>query len=118
MTETEQIIEDISKQTKVLLQNHWPDISEFRNGEESIKISFNSLLKREGPKTMIETKIRFGKYVTDSVVEWIDPDQLKFEMAVEENKPEAKKRGRPKGSKNILQMAMSNIPSRDPEPGA
>jgi AT hook motif len=116
MSENEQIIQQISQQAKVLLENHWPDISEFRNGEESIKIGFHSLLKPQGPKTMVETKISFGKRVTDSIVDWIDPDQMTIAFPASEPAEQPKKRGRPK--KNILEKALTSAPAPDPEPEA
>jgi len=113
MTETEQIIEHITQQTRVLLQNHWGDIADFRDGEESIKIGFGALVKYEGNKRMIETKISFGKRVTDSVVDWIDPDQMKLDLPI----PAAPaKRGPGRPRKSPLETILDNPPVRDPNP--
>src|SRR5215831_2052021 len=98
MSETQQIIDAVSNQTKVLLQNHWLDISDFRNGEEAIKISFNALIQYQGQERIVETKISFGKRVTDSTVERINTDQMSLDLAPEPAQTEQpiKKRGRPK----------------------
>ena|ERR1700741_1588354 len=116
MSENEQIIELVSKQTKVLLNNHWPDISDFRNGEESIKVGFSALIQYQGEERIVETTISFGKRVKDSTVERINTEQLNFDLATRrEPEQPAKKRGRPKGSKNILFKKLTTAPSRDPE---
>ena len=117
MTETEQIIEHITQQTRVLLQNHWGDIADFRNGEEAIKIGFSALVKYEGLKRMIETKISFGKRVTDSVIDWIDPDQMSlgFERVPPSMPVTAKRKpGRPR--KNPLETILRSSPLPDPQP--
>ena len=112
MSETEQIIEQISQQTRILLSNHWGDIADFRNGEESIKIGFAALIKYEGAKRMIETKISFGKRVTDSVIDWIDPDQMDLGFPA----PTAPaKRGRGRLRKTPLERILSSAPVPDPE---
>jgi hypothetical protein len=118
MSETEQIIELISKQTSVLLHNHWPDISDFRNGGESIKVGFSSLIQYQGQERIVETTISFGKRVKDSTVERINTEQMSLNLApapAETDKP-ARKRGRPKT--NILAKALTTAPSPDPEPEA
>ena len=114
MTETEQIIEHITQQTRVLLQNHWGDIADFRNGEESIKIGFGALVKYEGNKRMIETKISFGKRVTDSVVNWIDPDQMSLGLPVPAAAPAKRGPGRPR--KSPLETILRSPPVPDPNP--
>ena len=114
MSETEQIIELVSKQSKILLQNHWADISDFRNGEESIKVGFSALIQYQGQERIVETTISFGKRVKDSAIERINTEQMSLQLTLEPDQP-AKKRGRPKGSKNILHKALSTAPSRDPE---
>jgi len=119
MSENEQIIELVSKQTKVLLHNHWPNISDFRNGEESIKVGFSSLIQYQGQERIVETTISFGKRVKDSTLERINTEQMSLNLApapAEPDKP-AKRRGRPK-TKNILQKALTTAPSLDPEPEA
>jgi hypothetical protein len=120
MNETEQIIELVSKQATILLNNHWSDISDFRNGEESIKVGFSSLIQYQGQERIVETTISFGKRVKDSTVERINTEQMSLDLsapAPEADKP-AKKRGRPKGAKNILQKALTTGPAPDPEPEA
>jgi len=114
MSETEQIIEHISQQARILLTNHWTDIADFRNGEESIKIGFGALIKYEGAKRMIETKISFGKRVTDSVIDWIDPDQMTMEFSAPSLPPTKRGRGRPR--KNPLEAILRSAPAPDPEP--
>ena len=114
MNEQEKIIEHISQQARVLLQNHWADISDIRNGEESIKIGFGAIVKYEGNKRMVETKISFGKRVTDSVIDWIDPDQTTFSFPSSPAQPVKRGRGRPK--KTILERVLASGPVPDPEP--
>jgi hypothetical protein len=118
MNENEEIIDLVSKQAKLLLYNHWPDISDFRDGDESIKVGFSSLIQYQGQERVVETTISFGKRVKDSTVERINTEQMDLDLAAPaqtEMAAPAKKRGRPKGSKNILQKALSNAPSRQPE---
>jgi len=117
MSETQQIIDAVSNQTKVLLQNHWLDIDDFRNGEESIKLGFSALIKYEGQKRTVETTISFAKRVKDSATEYIDTDQMDLDLptALVQAEQPAKKRGRPKGSKNILFRKLVSSPSPDPE---
>ena len=114
MSEQEKIIEHITQQARVLLQNHWAYISDFRNGEESIKIGFGAIVKYEGNKRMVETKISFGKRVTDSVIDWIDPDQTTFSFPSSPAQPVKRGRGRPK--KTILERVLASGPVPDPEP--
>ena len=111
MNEDEQIIEQIIQQARILLQNHWIDISDFRDGEESTKIGFAALIKYEGNRKMIETKISFGKRVTDSIVDWIDPDQMKLGFVPEV--PISVKRGPGRPKKNILEKVLTSEPSPD-----
>jgi hypothetical protein len=120
MSENEQIIELVSKQTKVLLHNHWPHISDFRNGEESIKVGFSSLIQYQGQERIVESTISFGKRVKDSTVERINTEQMSLNLApapAEPDKPAKRGRGRQK-TKNILQKALTSAPSPDPEPEA
>jgi hypothetical protein len=119
MSETEQIIELISKQTQILLHNHWPDISDFRNGEESIKVGFSSLIQYQGQERIVETTISFGKRVKDWTVERINTEQMSLDLAsAEPDKPAKRGPGRPKTKKNILAKALTTAPSPDQEPEA
>ena len=120
MSESEQIIELISKQSKILLQNHWPDISDFRDGGESIKVGFSSLIQYQGQERIIESTISFGKRMKDTAVERFDTDQMNLDLSVgavtgELPKP-GKRRGRP--PKNILAAKLTSAPSPDPQPGS
>jgi hypothetical protein len=99
--ENEQIIELISNHTKILLQNHWPDISDFRNGEESIKIAFSHDVGYQGQERIIETTISFGKRIKDSTVDRIDTEQLNLELTGQV----PAKRSRKKKT-NIIQQAI------------
>src|SRR5215471_17508100 len=97
MSEDENVINLIGEQTKVLLLNHWPDIAEFRNGEESIKIGLSHDIKYQGLKKVIESSISFSKRIKDSVITEIDDDQMPLPMADELAAMPAKRgRGRPK----------------------
>jgi len=78
--ENEQIIELIANHTKILLENHWPNITDCRNGDESIKIGFSYELKYKGQKRIIESGISFGKRVKDSIIGEIDTEQLDLEL--------------------------------------
>ena len=80
MNENEQIIELITNHVKILLENHWLDISDFRNGEDSIKISFSHNIDYEGQERVIESTISFGKRIKDSTVDRIDTQQITLEF--------------------------------------
>src|ERR1700746_3588567 len=119
MSEPEQIIELISKQSKILLQNHWPDISDFRDGGESIKVGFSSLIQYQGQERIIETTISFGKRVKDSTIGRIDTDQMNLDLSAGAVAGQlvklGKRRGRP--PKNILAAKLTSAPSPDPQSG-
>jgi len=108
--ENDQIIELISQHVKTLLENHWPDISDFRNGEESIKIGFSHDIGYIGQQRVIESTISFGKRIKDSTVDRIDTDQMHLEL-----NPTGAKRGRPKKKTNIIAAAMMAGPADPPE---
>ena len=90
MNENEHLIELIATHTKTLLQNHWPDITAFRNdgNGDSIKIGFSHDLSYEGQERIIESTISFGKRIKDSTIDRIDTQQLNFDL------PPAKRSGR------------------------
>jgi hypothetical protein len=98
--ENDQIIELISNHVKTLLQNHWPDISDFRNGEESIKIGFSHDVSYQGQERVIESTISFGKRIKDSTVDRIDTEQMNMEF-----NPSGAKRSRKKKT-NILETTI------------
>lgn len=120
MSENEQIIDLISRQTKALLENHWLDISDFRNDEESIKIGFSHNIGYEGQARVVETTISFAKRIKDKAVDSIDTDQMHLDFpgapatAAAAIVASKKRRGRPPGSgkKNVLQL------NPDPEDAA
>ena len=118
MSETELIINQISQQAKVLLQNHWMDISDFRNGADSMTVGFTAVIKYEGNRQMVETKIAFSKRVTDSIVDWIDSDQMKLDFPSPVIAPAKPRRGRPK--KNLLERILTTAPTpaANPEPAS
>jgi hypothetical protein len=78
-TEPEQLIELIAGQTRLLLQNHWPDIRDFIDGGE-IKIGFNHALSYEGNRRTVKTVIRFARHVTDEIEESIDTAQTELPL--------------------------------------
>ena len=116
MSVNEQIIDLISQQTKGLLQNHWADISDFRNDEGSIKIGFLHNIGYEGQEHVVETTISFAKRIKDIAVDRIDTDQMHLNLPGAPATAAAavaalkKRRGRPPGKKNIFQ-----IPPPEPE---
>lgn len=82
MNENEHLIELIATHTKTLLQNHWPDITAFRNdgNGDSIKIGFSHDLSYEGQERIVESTISFGKRIKDSTIDRIDTEQLNFDL--------------------------------------
>jgi hypothetical protein len=118
MKEPEQIIELITKQTKVLLNNHWADITDFRDSEESIKVGFSSLIQYQGQERVVETTISFGKRVKDSTVEQFNTEQLNFDDLKPAIPAPLAKRGPGRPKKNLLETKLSNAPSPDPRPEA
>jgi hypothetical protein len=89
MTENEQLIDLIANQTRTLLQNHWPDILDFRDGAD-ITLHFSHALSYEGAERTIETTISFARRVKDSVSESIDTAQEELPMKVTINKGKRK----------------------------
>jgi hypothetical protein len=83
--EPEQLIELIAAQTRLLLQNHWPDIRDFVDGGE-IKINFNHALSYEGNRRTVKTVIRFGRRVTDEIEDSIDTAQIELPIEAREGK--------------------------------
>lgn len=120
MSENEQIIELISRQTKILLSNHWTDITDFRNGGESIKVGFSHDIGYEGQERIVESTISFGKRVKDSTVERLDTDQMNLNLAAKApavNMPApGKRRGRP--PKNVLEASLKRGPMPETQPGS
>lgn len=108
MSEDENVINLIGEQTKVLLQNHWPDIAEFRNGEESIKIGLSHDIKYQGLKKVVESSISFSKRIKDSMISELDSDQMDLAISTEQQ-PVKRGRGRPKKIESALKF------SADPE---
>jgi hypothetical protein len=113
MSESEQIVNLIAKQTKNLLSNHWPDINEFRAEDEKIRIGFSHYITYQAQERIVETTISFGKRMKDSVVERIDTDQMNLNLAATSGngQPAPKRRGRK--PKNIIQSAIiaANAPA-------
>jgi len=118
MSEPEQIVNLIARQTKILLSNHWPDINDFRDGDEKIKVGFSHYITYQGQERIIESTISFGKRMKDTAVERFDTDQMSLDLSAgtpgELPKP-GKRRGRP--PKNILAAKLTSAPSPDPQPG-
>lgn len=119
MSENEQIIELIARQTKALLKDHWADISDFRNDENSIKVGFSHDIGYEGQERIIETTISFAKRIKDKISDQIDTDQMHLGFS-----PDAaaagivaakKRRGRPPGTgkKNVLETTLKTWPKPD-----
>jgi hypothetical protein len=76
-SETEQLIELIAGQTRNLLQNHWPDIVDYLDGDK-IKIGFSHKLSYEGNERTIKTTISFAHRVKDEIEETINPAQAEL----------------------------------------
>ena len=118
MSEPEQIVNLIARQTKILLSNHWPDINDFRDGDEKIKVGFSHYITYQGQERIIESTISFGKRMKDTAVERFDTEQMSLDLAAGTSgdlpKP-GKRRGRP--PKNILAAKLTSAPSPDPQPG-
>jgi hypothetical protein len=110
--ENDQLIELISNHVKTLLQNHWPDISDFRNGEESIKIGFSHDVEYIGQERKIESTISFGKRIKDSAVDRFDTEQMNLEL-----NPTGAKRSRKKKT-NIIASAIVSGNESGPEAAA
>jgi hypothetical protein len=94
MTENESIIEMITLQVKTLLENHWADINDFRNGGEAIKIGFLHKLAYEGDERVCDTTINFAKRIRDHTVNRIDIQQMNFDLT---GKTKAKRQRKPIG---------------------
>jgi hypothetical protein len=78
MSENEQLIELIAGQTRLLLQNHWPDIQDYLDAGE-IKIGFNHKLHYDSETAAtVETTISFSRRVSDSIAESIDTRQAEL----------------------------------------
>jgi hypothetical protein len=78
-TETEQLIELIAGHTKLLLQNRWPDILDFRDGAD-IKVSFTHTLSYQGEQRTIKTVISFARRVKDELEDTIDTAQTELPL--------------------------------------
>ena len=119
MSEPEQIVNLIARQTKILLSNHWPDINDFRDGDEKIKVGFSHYITYQGQERIIESTISFGKRMKDTAVERFDTDQMNLDLAAgavaDQLVKLGKRRGRP--PKNILAAKLTSTPSPDPQPG-
>jgi hypothetical protein len=109
--ENEHLIELIATHTKTLLQNHWPDITAFRNdgNGDSIKIGFSHDLSYEGQERIIESTISFGKRIKDSTTDRIDTQQLNFEL----NPQSAPKRARKSKSAPSLDVIEGGAESQE-----
>jgi hypothetical protein len=82
MTENEQLIDLISKQTADLLRSHWPDIDSYRNGDDEIKLAFAHTLSYEGDERTVKTSISFSHRIKDSVEESINTAQADLPLKV------------------------------------
>jgi hypothetical protein len=91
MTENEQLIDLVGRQTTLLLKNHWPDIQEYLDGDE-IKIGFNHRLTYDSDHgATVETTISFSRRVKDSISESINTAQANLPLKVTIEKREDKK---------------------------
>jgi hypothetical protein len=81
MNESEQLIELIAGQTKLLLQNHWPDILDYLDGGE-IKIGFNHALSYKADTRMVRTTISFARRIKDEIKEFINTAQADLPLKV------------------------------------
>ena len=81
MTENQKIIEQVIEQTKSMLENHWSDITDYRNGGEAIKVGFLHKLSYEGDERVVDTTISFGKRIKDQTINRIDIAQLNLDLA-------------------------------------
>jgi hypothetical protein len=107
--ENDQIIKSIGDETTRLLQKHWSDITDFRNGQESIKIGFSIDLEYIGSQRKIECGISFGKRIKDSTVTRFDTEQMDLEL-----NPTGTKRSRKKKT-NIIASAIVSGNESGPE---
>lgn len=98
MTENEKIIEEMIGQTRGMLENHWGDITDYRNGGEAIKISFLHKLAYEGQERVVETTISFGKRMKDTTINRIDMQQLSLDLPATGGKRTRKKKPAPLAS--------------------
>lgn len=114
MSEPEQIVSLIVKQTKLLMQNHWPDINDFRDGEEKIKVGFSHYIAYQGQERIVESTISFGKRMKDAITERIDTEQMPLALDTGEPKKPGKRRGRP--PRNLLEKALTSVPDANNEP--
>lgn len=107
MNESEQIIDLIAKQTKILIANHWPDIDEFRDDDEKIKVAFSHQISYQLGKRLVESTISFGKRMRDTLAEDFETQQIKVDFGTGE--PNFKRRGRPPGKPDNSQTASSRL---------
>lgn len=91
MTENQKIIEQIIETSKSMLENHWADITDYRNGGEAIKVSFLHKLKWEGDERVVDTTISFGKRFKDQTINRIDITQLAFDLSAPIKKSRVRK---------------------------
>lgn len=95
MKENETIIEQILGQTRGMLESHWGDINDYRNGGEAIKISFLHKLAYEGQERVVDTTFSIGKRMKDKTVNRIDLQQLSLDLPAPGAKRTRKKKPAP-----------------------
>ena len=106
MNEAERIAELIASQSKNLIASHWPDIEEYRDEEEQMKVSFSHQITYAGQKRIVESTISFNKRMKDTICDEFDTVQRNFDFV-----EPAKRRGRPP-------TKTSNINIVEPPPAA
>lgn len=74
--ETEQLIELISSQTRVLLQNHWPNLLDCRDGDGEVKVAFTHSMSEQGHERTVKTVISYGRRIKDELEESINTKQI------------------------------------------
>jgi hypothetical protein len=77
-TEPEQLIDLIAEQTRSLLQDHWPDIDSYRDGDDEIKLAFSHTLSYEGSERTVKTTISFSHRIKDEVENSINTAQAEL----------------------------------------
>jgi hypothetical protein len=74
------IIEGLLSLTKMLLNDHWTDIDELRDdGKIGINVAYR--IDYEGKERTLKATISFGKRVSDSREETLDPDQANLDFS-------------------------------------
>jgi hypothetical protein len=90
MNEAKRIAELIASQSESLITSHWPDIEEYRDEDEEMKVSFSHQITYAGQKRIVKSTISFNKRMKDTLADEFDTTQRNFDFV-----EPAKRRGRP-----------------------